>query len=53
MKTKTLDCIDIKRAGALKIHEETKKMSPEQELAYWEKKNRLLREKKAGLKTEA
>ena len=37
MKTqkKSFDCVEMKRAGALRIYEETKDMSIEEEREYW------------------
>lgn len=37
-KTKTFDCIEMKRAAALRIYEETKEMTIDEELAYWRAK---------------
>jgi len=34
-KTKTFDCVEMKRQAALRIHAETKGMTIEEELAYW------------------
>lgn len=34
-KTKNFDCVEMMHAGALRIYEETKDMSVEEELAYW------------------
>lgn len=41
--TKTFDCVDMKHHGAIKVMEETKGMSLEEELAYWDKGTRELR----------
>lgn len=40
---KTFDAIEMKRQGALRIYEETKDMSLDQELAYWRKHDEELR----------
>ena len=37
MKTKTFDCVEMMHRGALRIHEEVKDMTVEEELAYWRK----------------
>ncbi len=34
-KTKTFDCVAMMHRGALRIYEETKGMSVQEELAYW------------------
>jgi len=40
MKTKTFDCVEMKRQGSLRIHERTKDMTLEQKIAYWEQRSR-------------
>ena len=35
MKTKTFDCVEMKRRGAKLVYEEVKDMTTEQELEYW------------------
>jgi hypothetical protein len=39
MKTKTFDCVEMKRKAALRIYEETKDLSLEDREAYWRRKN--------------
>ena len=34
-KTKSFDCVEMMDRGALRIYEETKDMTVEEELAYW------------------
>ena len=52
MKPKTFDCIEMKRKASLRIYEETKDMSFEQEVAYWQQKSdeflRKQEERKSG-----
>ena len=43
-RTKTFDCVEMKRRGAQRICEATKDMTPEQELAYWRERSRQFRE---------
>jgi len=43
MKTKTFDCVEMKRKGAEKVRQETAGMTPEQELAYWQRGTEELR----------
>ena len=38
-KTKTFDCVAMMHRGALRIFEETKGMSVEEELAYWRQRS--------------
>lgn len=37
--TKTFDCVDFMDQEALRIHEETKGMSVEEELAFWRRRH--------------
>jgi len=52
MKTtkKAFDCVEMMHQGALRIYEETKDMSEDEELAYWARKNREMRERHPLLK---
>lgn len=42
---KTYDCVEMMHDGALRIHEEIKHMTREQELAYWAEKSKEAWEK--------
>jgi hypothetical protein len=44
MKTKTFDCVEMKRRGAAQIHEETKDLSFDEKVAYWQNLNVEARE---------
>ncbi len=50
MKTKTFDCVKMKHEAAVKIHEQTKNMTLEEELAFWRKASRKLVRRQAALK---
>lgn len=52
MKTKTFDCVEMKHRGAEKIREQTKDMTPEQELAFWQERSRLLRQRQGLAKAQ-
>ena len=39
MKTKTFDCVEMKRKAASRIYEETKNLSLEEREAYWQRKS--------------
>ncbi len=39
MKTKTFDCVEMKRRAAERIYEETKDMTLAEEIAYWRQRN--------------
>ena len=44
MKTKTFDCVEMKRKAALRIYDETKNLSLDQRIDYWQQKsNEFLR----------
>ena len=42
-KTKTFDCGEMKRRGALRIHERLKGMTIEQQLEFWRKRSAAFR----------
>ena len=44
MKTKTFDCVQMKRRGAELVHKQLEGMSLEQQLQYWQKGTDQLRE---------
>jgi len=44
MKTKTFDCVEMKRRGAEKVYEELKDKSIEEQVAYWQRKNEEFRQ---------
>lgn len=47
---KDFDCVDLMHEGALRIHEETKGMTEEEELAYWREKYEEARREHPGLR---
>jgi hypothetical protein len=49
MKTKSFDCVEMKRQGALRIHEITKDMTFDQKVAYWGERSRQFHEKQQRL----
>jgi hypothetical protein len=49
MKTKTFDCVEMKRRGAQRIHEAIKDMTFEQKVAYWRNRSRQFREEQQRL----
>jgi hypothetical protein len=44
MKTKTFDCVEMKRRGAAAVQARTAGMTPEQEVKFWREQTRLLRQ---------
>jgi len=43
MKTKTFDCVEMKRRGAEWVQKRLASMTPEQELEYWRQQTEELR----------
>jgi len=43
MKTKTFDCVEMKRRAAERIYEATKDMTLEEEIEYWRQRNKEFR----------
>ena len=39
MKTKTFDCVEMKRVGGLMIHERLKDMTVEEQIVYWRQRS--------------
>ncbi len=52
MKTKTFDCVEMKRQGALRIHEQLKGMTVEQQIAYWRQRSEEFRREQEDLPNE-
>lgn len=40
---KEFDCVEMKREAQTRIYEETKDMTPDQEIAYWREKSEAFR----------
>ena len=51
-KTKTFDCVEMKRRGSQRIYEAIKDMTCEQKLAYWRDRSRQFREEQERLSQE-
>lgn len=43
MKTKTFDCVEMKRKGSEKVYQTIKDMTREEEIEFWRKGNDRLR----------
>lgn len=43
MKSDAFDCVEIKRRGARRITRETARMTPEEEVAYWQERSEAFR----------
>ena len=43
MKTKTFDCVEMKRRGAVRIYERTKNMTLQQKIEYWRHRSQAFR----------
>jgi hypothetical protein len=48
-KTKTFDCVEMKRLGSLRIYEKIKGMTFEQKVTYWQERSRQFREEQGRL----
>jgi len=53
MKTKTFDCIEMKRRGSQRIYEATKDLTFEQEVAYSSDRSRKMREEQERITKES
>jgi hypothetical protein len=52
MKTKSFDCVEMKRRGSLRIHEETKNLTPEEKAEYWKRRNEEMFDHQRRLKEQ-
>ncbi|NUM52703.1 MAG: hypothetical protein HUU46_03575 [Candidatus Hydrogenedentes bacterium] len=48
MKTKRLDCVEMKREGSKRIYDALKGKSRDEQVEYWRKKNIKLRPRKSS-----
>jgi len=48
---KDFDCVEMMHEAALRIYDETKDMTKEEELAYWQRKNEEARRKYPRMRT--
>jgi len=46
---KTFDCVDMKHRGAEKVQARLASMTLDEQVAYWERRGKDLRERKAAL----
>jgi hypothetical protein len=53
MKPKTFDCVEMKQRGAEKVQEEIARMTPEEEIAFWQNGTEELRQKQQKLRAIA
>ncbi|MFQ5490546.1 MAG: hypothetical protein ACE5GE_07475 [Phycisphaerae bacterium] len=53
MKTKTFDCVEMKRRAAAAIHRQTKDLTLEQKIDYWRRRSEAFRSDQARLMGEA
>jgi len=51
MKTKTFDCVEMKRKAAERIHKETGNLTLEQKIEYWRRRNNEFRAEQEKAKT--
>lgn len=43
MKTKTFDCVKMKREAALRVHEQLKDLTIEQQIQFWQERNKAFK----------
>ena len=51
MKTKTFDCVEMKRSGAASVQKAIAGMSPQQELQYWRDQTERLRKRQRAVQS--
>jgi hypothetical protein len=52
MRKKKFDCVEMQHQAQAEIYEETKDMTPEQRLAYWQEANRAFEERMRKLRAQ-
>jgi hypothetical protein len=52
MKTKTFDCVEMKRQGQRRIHERLKGMTVEQQIEYWRKRSEAFMQEQERIRTQ-
>jgi len=52
MKKKKFDCVEMKRRGAEIVQRKIARMSPEEEVEFWQKHTEALRKKQEELQTQ-
>ncbi len=52
MKMKTFDAVEMKRAGAARVHEQIKDMTPEEKLAFWQQRTATLRKRQQAIQAK-
>jgi hypothetical protein len=50
MKTKTFDCVEMKRRGAALIYEKIKDMTIDEQVAYWKEKDAAFENRRTALR---
>ena len=50
MKTKTFDCVQMKRRGAARVQQQIEILTPEQELEFWRKQTDTLRRRQQEIR---
>ena len=54
LKTKQFDCVKMKRKGSRRVYEQTRRMTTDEELAFWkERTNRLVKQIKSARRKRA
>ena len=53
MKTKTFDCVQMKREGAKHVQEMLNGMTPEEQAAYWKERTKEMLARQEELRSQA
>jgi hypothetical protein len=53
MKTKTFDCVEMKRQAALRVHERLKDLTVEQQIEYWRQRSEEFQRERGRLGAQA
>jgi hypothetical protein len=53
MKIKKFDCVEMKRQGALRVHEQLKDMTIEQQIEYWRQRSEQFQRDQERLRAQA
>lgn len=52
MKTKKFDCVEMKRQGALRVHEQLKNLTVEEQIEYWRQRSAEFQKEQDRLHTQ-
>ena len=50
MRAKAFDCIAMKRRGAIRVYEQTKDMTLDEQVAFWKERSAALRKRQRAIR---